>query len=278
LYQLKQSGTIPNLPILVDSPMAASATDAFLAHPNAVRLSAEQLRAMTRDVAFTQSVDESRAINRREGPFILLAASGMLTGGRVLHHILNRANNPKNLIIFVGFQAPGTRGAKMIAGERVARIYGQDVEIACEVEEIKGFSAHADRSQLVDWLASAPSRPARVFLNHGEPLAADALRLRLVGLGYDAVVADERRAWTLSPGPPAPALTSAEAGLLRFATALSFRDDDNDTLDAVCAAVDRVRRGLVPSLPLVVHGASLGAKVRAALPQDAWRYVTFDLS
>lgn len=201
-HHLMSEGRAPRVPVVVDSPMATSATEVLLQHPSAVRRTPHELEAMTENVQFVRSTEESKGLNKRKKPFVLVSASGMLTGGRVLHHLANRAGDPRNTVLLVGYQAAGTRGARLLQGERSLRMFGEKVDILCEVTEVGGFSAHADADELVAWLGAGP-RPGRVLLNHGEPQASDALRLRLKDLGYDAAVATERREWevTRATGP-----------------------------------------------------------------------------
>jgi len=283
LHRLKAAGRIPDLPVVMDSPMATAATAAVLQHPSDTRLTIDQLTEMTTDVQFVGDARESKALNKRSGPFILLSASGMLTGGRVLHHLIQRAPNPKNTLLFVGFQAPGTRGAHLAGGARSVKVFGQEVEVACQVEQIGGFSAHADRGELLAWLQAAEAPPRQVFLNHGDPEAVDALRKRLKAEGLRAIAASERFAWRLDAEctphrPDAERIAAMDRGLLRFAQQLDFRGHDESTVDAVCAAVEAVRDGqLADDLRLVVHGPQLGARVREALSVADQALITFDL-
>jgi len=120
-------------------------------------------------------------------PAVIVSASGMATGGRVLHHLKALAPDRRNTILFAGYQAPGTRGGRLVAGETSTRIHGQDVPVRAEVLALEGMSAHADAQQLVDWLATSPTRPRSILLNHGEPGPADALRQRIERrLGWSA--------------------------------------------------------------------------------------------
>jgi metallo-beta-lactamase family protein len=136
-----------------------------------------------------RTAEESRALNARREPAVIIAGSGMATGGRVLHHLKVMAPDPRNAIVFAGFQAGGTRGARMLAGERRIRIHGQEVDINAEVLSLPGMSAHADADQVMAWLSGAQHRPKGICLNHGEPGAADALRQRIDHeLGWTAVV------------------------------------------------------------------------------------------
>lgn len=280
LHELTIEGRIPRLPIVVDSPMATAATAAVLQHPGDTRLSADTLAAMTEGVEFVSDVEASKALHRRTDPFVLLSASGMLTGGRVLHHLTRRAPVKENTLLFVGFQAPGTRGAHLVGGARTVKVYGADVEVNCHVEQIGGYSAHADRGGLLAWLRSASERPARVFLNHGDPPATDALRKALKAEGYTAHAATERYSWRLEGEEAVPSMPEAlrtdalDEGLLRFAQRLDFRGDTDDVVDAVCAAVERQKAGGLGA-HLVVHGVPLGARVRAALSTADQALLTF---
>ncbi|MCP4807612.1 MAG: hypothetical protein GY884_19890 [Proteobacteria bacterium] len=122
----------------------------------------------------------------------------MLTGGRVLHHLARLAPNPDNTILIVGYQAPGTRGVRLLAGEETVRLHGREIDVRCHVEQVDGFSAHADANGLLDWIRAMSPAPRRVWLNHGEPASADALRLRVRDeLDWEARVAVEGTAWEL---------------------------------------------------------------------------------
>jgi metallo-beta-lactamase family protein len=126
-----------------------------------------------------RTVDESRALNEVRYPCVIISASGMATGGRVLHHLKRLAPDHRNTIILAGYQAGGTRGARIATGEKSMRIYGQDVPLNAEIAMLPGMSAHADAPQLLRWMAAAPKPPRQVFLTHGEPEAADQLRQRI---------------------------------------------------------------------------------------------------
>lgn len=135
-----------------------------------------------------RTVEESKELNRRDGPFVVISASGMLTGGRVLHHLASFGPDPKNAIVLSGFQAGGTRGAALIEGERTLRIFGQDVPIRAEVIQIEGLSGHADANELLAWMRNGTA-PEMTYVTHGEPDAADRLRFRMEHeLGWKARV------------------------------------------------------------------------------------------
>lgn len=138
-----------------------------------------------------RTVDDSKLLNLRGGPMIIISASGMVTGGRVLHHIAAYGLDPANAIILTGFQAAGTRGARLAADERSLRIFGTDVPIGAEVVDLQNMSAHADADELIDWMRTTARGPRMTFVTHGEPHASDTLRLRIQReLGWNARVPD----------------------------------------------------------------------------------------
>ena len=188
IAQLKAQGRIhAALPVFLDSPMAVSATQLYGEHMEAHRLTPAEIDAMARGTTLVHSVEESKALARRHGPRVILSASGMATGGRVLHHLALYAGDHRNLILLTGYQTPGTRGARLAAGEKTVRILGQDVTVRAEVVQLASASAHADAPQLIDWLRGMPQPPQRVFVVHGDMEASDALRLRIQRqLGWQA--------------------------------------------------------------------------------------------
>ncbi|MDW5442783.1 MBL fold metallo-hydrolase [Polaromonas sp. SM01] len=177
---LKDSGVIQNsLPIYLNSPMAAGATQAYLKHRAELRLSPAQCEAMADTAHIVQSPEESRQLNTRRGPMVIIAASGMATGGRVVHHLKAFAPDKRNTLVFAGFQAGGTRGATLVSGAATVRIHGEDVPVRAEVVQLDDLSAHADAAEIVDWLRNFKSAPKQTFITHGEPAAADAMRQRI---------------------------------------------------------------------------------------------------
>lgn len=189
LAALRSRGEIPHLPVFVDSPMAQDATRILLAHPDTHRLSKRDCVALHAYVRFTNSVEASKAINRLDGPMIVISASGMATGGRVLFHLARFAPDPVNTVLFVGHQAAGTRGEAMLAGAETIRIHGRDIPVRAEVASIDGLSAHADADEILDWLRGFERAPLTTFVTHGEPAAAAALRDRIEQeLGWHAHV------------------------------------------------------------------------------------------
>ena len=154
---------------------------------------------MCQGARFVRTIEASRALNDLEGPRIIVSASGMATGGRVLHHLRRLAPDPRNTIVFAGHQAGGTRGALIVGGAKEVRIFGERVPIAAEVVELHSLSAHADADQLLAWLGAAPVKPSQVFVTHGEPNAADTLRRRIgTELGWNAAVPEHLQEVDLS--------------------------------------------------------------------------------
>lgn len=189
LSRLRDRGAIPDVPVYLNSPMAVDASQIYQRHPDEHRISPDEFRSMYSLARLVRTVDDSKLLNLRGGPMVIISASGMLTGGRVLHHIVAYGSDRNNAIILSGFQAGGTRGAALANGERTLRIYGRDVPIRAEVVALESLSAHADSDQLLAWMKTSPSAPAQTFITHGEPDAADALRIRIRReLGWDARV------------------------------------------------------------------------------------------
>jgi metallo-beta-lactamase family protein len=177
IYRLKKSGQIPTeLPVYLNSPMAAEANRAFAEHFAELQISHSDLNAIWKGVQIIKSADESKALNEQTKPAIVIAASGMATGGRVLHHLKSVAPHPQNTILFVGFQAGGTRGDLIVRGAKEIKIHGEYWPIKAEVVNMETLSAHADAEELLAWIGNLKHRPERVFVVHGEPEAADALR------------------------------------------------------------------------------------------------------
>ncbi len=200
IYRLKARAAIPDLPVFLNSPMAIDMTELYHRHRTEHRLSVEECSGMCQVAKMTRAVDESRALNSLRYPAVIVSASGMATGGRVLHHLKALGPDHRNAIVFAGYQAGGTRGARLMAGERCIRIHGEDVTINAEVVSLPGMSAHADARQLVQWLATAPRPPRGIYLNHGEPGPADALRQRIEReLGWSATVPRLGQGFELRP-------------------------------------------------------------------------------
>lgn len=184
LRQLEDQQRIPRVPVYVDSPMALSATDSYLKHKE--DYDEEFAREVGSDgkgdplnvheFHLTRSADESKAINNVKTPCIIVSASGMVSGGRVLHHLAQRLSDARNAVILAGFQAEGSRGRALQEGAKSLKLYGVDVPVGAEILEMGQFSAHAGKSELLRWLTALPAPPKQTYLTHGEPTAAQSLQ------------------------------------------------------------------------------------------------------
>ena len=181
LRRLQDAGRIPVLPIYVDSPMAVDVTDLTLLHADELAVDPAVLRDPRKNpfrsanLRYTRSPEESIALNRIRGPIIIISASGMATGGRVLHHLRLRLPDPATTVVLAGFQAAGTRGRSLQDGVASVRIHGEDVPVRARVETLEGLSAHADRAELLGWLRGFTRPPAQTYVVHGEPAQTTAL-------------------------------------------------------------------------------------------------------
>lgn len=188
--RLKQRGALPDVPIYLNSPMAVDATRIYHEFRAEHRLSPEECKAACHVSRFVNSVEESIELNKTKGPGIIISASGMATGGRVVHHLKAFAPDPRNMVLFAGFQAAGTRGAAMVAGAQWIRIHGEDIPVRAEVVNVDAFSAHADSGELLSWLRNFQTAPGQTFLTHGEPAAAAALQSAISReLGWNSSIA-----------------------------------------------------------------------------------------
>lgn len=189
IQKLKAGKRIPDLPVYLDSPMAINASEIFCADFTYHRLSAQACRAACNVAHYVRDVEESKALDYDEMPKVIISASGMATGGRVLHHIKRYGPDHASTILFAGFQAGGTRGAAMTAGAEAVKIHGQMVPIRAEVTNLQMLSAHADADEILKWLGGFHKPPKTTFITHGEPAASDALRQRIESeLGWACVV------------------------------------------------------------------------------------------
>jgi len=181
LRQLELAGRIPQLPTYVDSPMAITATQLYMAHREDHSAEFERVERDSgdpldlRDVRMTRTPEESKQINR-VASCLILSASGMATGGRVLHHLEQRLPDARNAVLLVGFQAAGTRGRSLAEGAKTLRMYGTDVPVRAEIVEMHQLSAHAGQSELLRWLDAFQSPPKQTWLVHGEPPGLTALQ------------------------------------------------------------------------------------------------------
>ncbi|HET9709375.1 MAG TPA: MBL fold metallo-hydrolase RNA specificity domain-containing protein, partial [Gemmatimonadales bacterium] len=172
---------IPQLPVYVDSPSATDVTEIYLHHPEDLdeefmaELRSGQTPLHTSHITFVKAVEESKRLNDLRGPAIIISASGMATGGRILHHLAHRLPDPKATVLLVGFQALGTRGRALQDGAKTLKLFGEDVPVQARVETIHGLSAHADQNEMLRWLGGFTRAPRTTYLVHGEPQSANAL-------------------------------------------------------------------------------------------------------
>ena len=199
LNVLKTQNRIPDLPVFLDSPMAIDASEMFCRHARYQRLSADQCREACNVARYTRSVDESKALASIVVPKVIISASGMATGGRVLHHLKNYASDWRNIILFAGYQAGGTRGASMIGGAESVKIHGRHIPIAAKVAHLDMLSAHADANEIMSWLGHFKRPPQQTFITHGESAASDALRIKIEEqLGWTCQVPEYKDMVTLA--------------------------------------------------------------------------------
>jgi len=179
LHRLTEENRIPRIPVFIDSPMAGHATDVFRKHAAETRLGVDLCREICDFATAVGSVEESKKVDRMSVPRVIISASGMATGGRVVHHLKALVSDERNTVLFAGYQAAGTRGATILGGAEAVKIHGAYVPIRAEVVALDNVSAHADYSEILAWLRGFEKAPRQTFITHGEPVAADALRLRI---------------------------------------------------------------------------------------------------
>ena len=192
LHILTREGAIPAIPVYIDSPLAIDTTSIFEMHPDLFDPTEDLVQRVSElfkfvPVIYTRDAQESKALNAARGPMIIIAASGMMEAGRILHHLAHGASDPRNTILVVGFQAEHTLGRRVVERQPILKIFGDDVPLRAQVEVINGYSAHADRGELTGWLDSVRARSPgleRVHLVHGEPEAQTALAESLGARGY----------------------------------------------------------------------------------------------
>jgi metallo-beta-lactamase family protein len=181
IRQLEEEGKIPTLPVYIDSPMAMNAVEIYCRHPEDHDLDMQKLMnekecpLCCKQYRLARTTEESRALNQISGPFIIISASGMATGGRVLHHLKLRLPDPRTTVLLVGYQAAGTRGRSLQDGAKTLRMHGQDVPVKAKIELLDGLSAHADQGEILKWLSGFKKPPKQTYIVHGETTAAEEL-------------------------------------------------------------------------------------------------------
>ncbi|ARG97264.1 MBL fold metallo-hydrolase RNA specificity domain-containing protein [Legionella micdadei] len=176
IYLLKKRGEIPDIPVFLDSPMAIDATRILYAFREDHRLNVEQCKGLCSVATYVNTPEESKQIDYQKGVQIIISASGMLEGGRILHHLKVFAPDYRNTIILTGYQAGGTRGARLLQGERELKIHGQMIPIHAQVEVISSISAHADYQEMLEWLANFKRPPKKIFITHGQAQSSVAFK------------------------------------------------------------------------------------------------------
>ncbi|HEX7281113.1 MAG TPA: MBL fold metallo-hydrolase [Vicinamibacterales bacterium] len=179
LFKLEDQGRLQQLPVYVDSPMAIKGIAFYQAHRAELDKELDAMRRKLPRFTAVNSGLESKALVENDRPAVIIASSGMATGGRVVHHLFAGLPDPRNTVLFVGFQAAGTRGRQLIEGARHVKMFGQHVPVHAKIEKIDGLSSHADAGEIIRWLRTFPRAPKVTYLVHGEIVAQDALRLRI---------------------------------------------------------------------------------------------------
>ena len=191
LWQLREKEQIPSVPIILDSPMGAKVLDLFNRHYQWHKLSREECEAMCRKVRVVQSFEETWEIIEEDQPKIVIAGSGMVTGGRVLTYLQQYIDRPETTVMLAGFQAEGTRGRQLLEGCNEIKFYGKYHPVKANIESIQSLSAHADRSELLEWVDRIVENPEKVYITHGEPQASDMMRVKLRDeKGWKGIVPD----------------------------------------------------------------------------------------
>ena len=176
ISSLMEEGRIPDVSVFLNSPMSINATEVYCEHHREHRLTGDECRDIFQNVDFVRSVDASKALNTNKGPAIIVSASGMCEGGRILHHLKTMLPDPRNTVLFAGFQAPGTRGDKIQSGAETVKIHGEQIPCRAEVVDLPNLSAHADWSEIINWMRQIKEPPRMTFITHGEPKAAQAFQ------------------------------------------------------------------------------------------------------
>jgi metallo-beta-lactamase family protein len=175
LEKLKRTSQIPNIPVFLDSPMAINASKLYCKHSQFHKLTDEECARACGIAKYTRETDESKQLAHLRMPSVIISASGMATGGRILHHLKHFADDFRNTILFTGFQAAGTRGRALVDGKKSLRIHGLDIPVRAKVHNLDALSAHADSKGLLGWLSKVPRSPKATFVTHGEPEASESL-------------------------------------------------------------------------------------------------------
>jgi len=189
LYQLKKNKKIPDIPIFLDSPMAIDATKILQDNSNEHQFTPEICAQVCKTAKYINNIEESRSLDKISSSKIIISASGMMTGGRILHHLKVYLPNPKNMVLFSGFQAGGTRGARILAGEKAVKIHGEMYPVRAQIATLTNTSAHADYEEMLQWLQQMKTPPKTIYITHGEPEASKALKEKIENnLGWNCYI------------------------------------------------------------------------------------------
>lgn len=189
IWQLRKAGAIPDIPLIMDSPMGANVLAVFKRHANWCKLSAEDITLMCNQYKVVKEYKETLELIASEYPKVIIAGSGMVTGGRVLSYLQKYITKPTTTLLFVGYQGEGTRGRKILGGTHEIKIYGKYYEVKAYVDVIHGLSAHGDQKDLLGWMSEIKNKPEKVFIVHGEKQAADTFRVKVKDTyGWDCTI------------------------------------------------------------------------------------------
>ena len=189
VHKLMEEGRIPEMPVYLNSPMAIKATEAFIKHHKEHKLDQSQCALIDDQTQYIRTVDESIELDAMRYPCVIVSASGMASGGRVLHHLKTLLPNPRNSIVFAGFQAPGTRGDALVNGAQSVKIHGAYWPVKAEIHNLDSMSAHGDYNEILSWLEQGNLKPDKVYVTHGEVVASDTMRKYITEkFGWDAEV------------------------------------------------------------------------------------------
>ncbi|HNV28482.1 MAG TPA: MBL fold metallo-hydrolase [Cyclobacteriaceae bacterium] len=205
-HLLMEQKVIPMLPIYIDSPMAIDVTDLYEKHSNNHKIKVEHIEGRlvsifdTPNIHFCNTRESSKALNEIKTPAIIISASGMATGGRVLHHLFHRLRRENDTVLLAGYQAEGSRGRRIQDGEPIVKIFGEEVPVRCHVKTIHGLSAHADQNELLQWLSNFKQSPKRVFITHGEIESTTTLAGKIEAMGWETIIPEYLESFDLFNG------------------------------------------------------------------------------
>jgi metallo-beta-lactamase family protein len=199
LHELQEEERLPKIPVFLDSPMGINSTNVYTHYSEWQNLSHYDISRMYDNVKFINNFEQSKATVLDKHPKIVIAGSGMLEGGRILHYLYNHIENEQNTLLFMGYQGEGTRGRAIMEGSTEIKFFGEYKQVKCQVRSISSLSAHADQTEMIDWLRNFKEAPKTLFLNHGEPHQTDALRVKInFELGWEAKTPKMNESYVLS--------------------------------------------------------------------------------